>query len=322
MKLIAEMCQNHNGDFDILKQMIEAAAEGGATHAKIQNIYASDLAMRQEFEEGQVDASGKVLCIKRPYQSEYDRLKLLELTVKEQEMFILECRKYGMIPLTTSFNIQRISEIADLGWRSIKVASYDCGSLPLIEKLSDSFDEIIVSTGATYNDEIEKTAKYLQQSQKQFSLLHCVTIYPTPMEQMHLRRMTFLKQFCDSVGLSNHSLTSRDGVKADVAALYLGAEVLERHFTILPEDQTRDGKVSIRKEHLAEIVTFNDLSESDKKAYIEEKIPEFDVMLGDENRTLSHEELLNRAYYRGRFCNKFGGKQVFNWEQSFDWTQI
>ncbi len=314
LRLIAEFCQNHNGDFETLKRMIGEAAEGGATHGKIQTIFAEDVAYRQEFEDGATSPDGKVLVIKRPYQAEYDRLKNLELSYQQHVEFMDECRRAGLEPLTTAFTVTSVDKIRELGFRSIKIASYDCGSLPLIRQVASRFDDIIVSTGATLDSEIEETAGVLKQSGKPFALLHCVTIYPTPLTEIHLRRMEYLRQFTSDVGLSDHTLVSRDGVKAALAAIHHGATVIERHFTILPADQTRDGRVSITKQHLAEIVAFSRLSSSDQKAYLDEHVPELSDMLGSAQRDLSHEEQLNRAYYRGRFCNKIDGRQVFNWE--------
>jgi len=314
MKIIAEFCQNHNGDFDILKKMIWEAAEGGATHGKIQTIFADDLSFRKEFEEGKIDSEGNVITIKRPYKQEHQRLKGLELSYQQHQVFIEECESAGLIPLTTSFNITSIYKLKNFGWQSIKIASYDCGSLPMIKVLADNFNELIISTGATYDNEIENTANYLNSISKKFTFLHCVTIYPTPLEYMNLRRMKYLKRFTPSVGLSEHSLVSVDGVKASIAAIYLGADAVERHFTVLPEGETRDGKVSISKKYLQELVYFANLSKSDQKKYIRKYIPEFEKMLGREKRELTRIELLNRDYYRGRFCNKINGNQVFNWE--------
>ncbi len=144
LQLIAEFCQNHNGNVDILKRMIDAAAEGGATHAKIQTIFADDLSFRPEFEEGKIDASGKTLVIKRPYQPEYDRLKKLELTYEQQRTFGEECRARGMEPLTTAFTLTCIPHIKELGFKAVKVASYDCGSLPLLSALTPHFNTLIV----------------------------------------------------------------------------------------------------------------------------------------------------------------------------------
>jgi N,N'-diacetyllegionaminate synthase len=315
MKILAEFCQNHNGDMAILKDMIWSAAEAGATHGKIQTIFSNDLSFREEFENGATDSNGNVITIKRPYKAEYDRLKGLELEYEQHEKFISECNKANLVPLTTAFNLASVSHLKDMGWNNVKVASYDCASLPLIELLSDSFEELIISTGATYDDEIEKTAKYLNENNKNFSFLHCVTIYPTPLKDMHLNRMNYLRKFTDSVGLSEHSKVSESGVKACLAAIYLGAEIIERHFTVLDESMTKDGPVSITASHIEEIVAFDNMSKSDQKQYIDENIPEYTDMLGNKTRELSGGELLNRAYYRGRFCNKANDKQIYNWQE-------
>ena len=314
LKLIAEFCQNHNGDFDTLRRMIDAAADGGATHAKIQTIFADDLTFRSEFEDGLADDGGIVRVIKRPYKAEYDRLKMLELSYEQHRVFVEECIAAGMEPLTTAFNLNCIPEIRELGWRAIKVASYDCGSLPLIETLADTFDELIISTGATFDQEIEDTAKILRDKDKKFTFLHCVTIYPTPLDEMHLNRIAYLRGLSDSVGLSDHSLTAQDGVKAALVGIHLGATAIERHFTTLPPEQTRDGPVSITKEHLREIVDFSSMEHDEQDAYLSEHVPEREIMMGQTSRPLGSVELLNRAYYRGRFCNKLVDRQIFNWE--------
>lgn len=312
IKIIAEFCQNHNGDFGVLRQMIDAAAEGGATHAKIQSIFAKDLSFRPEFE---VCAEGINGANHRPYVPEYWRLKALEITYAQHEVFVREAKSAGLEPLTTAFNLTSIPEIKSLGWRSVKVASYDCGSIPLIDALSDHFEELIISTGATYDEEIESSAKLLKSKNAKFTFLHCVTLYPTPLEEMHLNRLNFLRNFTESVGLSNHSLTSRDGIKADLVAIHLGADAIERHFTVLPPEQTRDGPVSITKAHLKEIVEFAKLSPTLQSDFLAEQLPDFSALLGEENRVLTQSELQNRKYYRGRFCNKVGDEDVFNWEE-------
>ncbi|MBV5320161.1 MAG: N-acetylneuraminate synthase family protein [Sulfuricurvum sp.] len=314
MKIIAEFCQNHNGSFDILKKMVESAAVGGATHVKIQSIFADDVTYRERFENGISNEAGEIQCIKRPYILEYERLKKLELTYNEHEKFISECKQYDLIPLTTAFTHGNVKVFKELGFKSVKVASYDCASLELIKRLAHSFDELIVSTGATFDNEIETAAEYLKNSDINFSLLHCVTMYPTPLTEMHLNRMQYLKQYTESVGLSEHSLVSRDGIKASIAAIYCGADIIERHFTILPEEETRDGKVSIRKEHLIELNRFASLSRSDQETYMHEFVPEFSLMLGNSTRELSAEELLNRDYYRGRFASHNYKKPIYNWE--------
>ena len=313
VNVIAEFCQNHNGDKSILKEMIHAAKENGATHGKIQTIFADDLSFRSEFENGLVE-NGEVKAIKRPYQPEYDRLKNLEISLEDHYEFISDCKKVGLIPMTTCFTRGSVQELQKMGFDEIKVASYDCGAIPLIRDLAANFKKIVISTGATYDNEIEDTVKLLKSLGTDFSLLHCVTIYPTPLSAMNLNRMKFLRKFTDKVGLSDHSLVERDGVKSSIFAIYCGASIIERHFTILEKHQTRDGPVSIRPVHLKEIRNFINLNKSEQDNYIREFIPESQTMLGSEYRELSKEELINRNYYRGRFATKLNGKTIYNWE--------
>ena len=313
-KFIAEFCQNHNGNRQILQEMIHQASEAGATYGKIQTIFASDLSKRDRFENGLV-VDGVTKVIKRPYAAEYERLKGLEISYDDQFWFIEECKKYKLIPLTTCFTRGHVKRLAEMGWGEIKIASYDCASLPLIKDLSRYFKKLIISTGATFDNEVVFTANYLNSISKDFSFLHCVTLYPTPLDKMHLNRMKYLKKFTPEIGLSNHAHSERDDIKADVAAIYLGSSLIERHFTILKADQSRDGPVSINTSQLKRIIEFSKLSKNDQKLYIGEKVPEFDLMLGSETRELSHQELLNRDYYRGRFTTHVKDIKIENWDE-------
>lgn len=315
VKVIAEFCQNHNGDPVILQEMIHQAAENGAAYAKIQTIFAEDVTYRERFESGLMEGD-KVKVIKRPYAAEVERIKKLELSFEQQERFILDCRKCGIEPLTTCFTRASVARLATMGWDTIKVASYDCASLPLLFDLAQKFKRLIVSTGASYDAEIESAAAVLKKHGAEFAFLHCVTLYPTPLSELHLNRMNYLRSLTPHVGLSSHPLTVRDGVKPDLAAIYLGAAYVERHFTVLDPDKSRDGPVSIRPEHLREIVQFSKLTKEDQKQYIAEHVPEFGSMLGLERRPLSDAELLNRDYYRGRFATHVNGKPLYNWEES------
>ena len=310
--IIAELCQNHNGDLSLMKEMVWAAAEAGATYAKVQSMLADDLSFRERFEEGQWEGERQV-AIKRPYRAEYERLKPMDLSDEAHGLFVEECRKAGIQPLTTIFSRSRIPFVASLGMEAVKVASYDCGSLPMLRELRQSFPYLIVSTGATLDDEIEAAAEVL--AGQRFSFLHAVTIYPTPLDELHLKRMAYLRQLTPSVGLSDHTLVARDGIKASVVAMSLGADVIERHFTLLAVDKTRDGPVSIRPAELQQLVQLSRLGESELKEYVAREIPEYPRMTGVEHRPLSDVELLNRDYYRGRFASRVGGEMVYNWEE-------
>ncbi|MBF0104188.1 MAG: N-acetylneuraminate synthase family protein [Deltaproteobacteria bacterium] len=313
VKIIAEFCQNHNGDYHLLQEMIHQAAESGAVYGKMQTIFADDLTFRERFEQG-VEQDGVIKVIKRPYQAEYARLKGLEIGYEQQAQFIEDCNRYGLIPMTTCFTRGAVEPLSQLKWGAIKVASYDCGAAPLLKGLATEFKHIIVSTGASYDEEIKGAAAILKVFGSDYAFLHCVTIYPTPLCEMHLNRMLFLKQFASDVGLSSHPLTARDGIKADLVAVYLGAEYIERHFTILSADQTRDGPVSIVPHHLKEMVRFSMMSKPDQKLYLDTEVPDLDIMMGKATRDLSHAELLNRDYYRGRFATHVSGRVIYNWE--------
>ncbi len=310
--IIAEACQNHKGDQAILKDMIHAAKESGADVIKIQSMLADELTKREQFEEGVIEA-GVVKIIRRPYHPEYERLKPMDLDDDAHRWFVAECQKAGIKPMTTAFTHSRIPFLESLDWDAIKVASYDCASLPFLKALKKIFKRLYISTGATYDEEIKQTAEFLKDAR--FTFLHCVTIYPTPLNEAHLRRMDWLRQFTPSVGFSDHSLVERDGIKASLAAIYHGADVIERHFTILGPKDTKDGPVSIGPDHIRALVKFAKFSKEDQKQYIEEKIPEFDQMLGNQTRDLSRAEKLNRDYYRGRFAMKVNGKDIYNWEE-------
>ena len=311
MKFIAEFCQNHNGDFELLKDMIYAAKEAGCEYAKIQTIFADMLSFRERFEDGLTE-NGVVKSIKRPYKPEYDRLKKLELTLDQQAEFVSICKKNEIKPLTTIFSKDSLSSIKEVGFDDIKVASYDCGSHTMIQEIKDHFDKIFISTGASYDNEIEKTAQILNI--KDFTFFHCVTMYPTPLNEFHLNRLKYLQKFSKEVGWSDHSLVSRDGILGTCAAVYYGAQWIERHFTILPASQTKDGPVSINLEETKRLIEFSKLSLEDQLIFLNKEYPLHKETLGKAKRNLSFDELLNRDYYRGRFSSRLNNKTIYNWE--------
>ncbi len=317
-QLIVELCQNHCGDRVLLGEMITAAAENGADIVKMQTIFSEDLSHRPEFDEGKTDPDGTVRIIKRPYTAEYERLKKLDLSEDDHQFFIEECKRNNVLPMTTVFSRNRVPFVASLRWpeRIVKVASYDCASYPLISDLAESFDHIYVSSGATFDEEILKTALLLKNAQREFTFFHCVTSYPNTLEMCNFRRMQWLRQFTDSVGWSDHTLVARDGIRATKAAIALGANVIERHFTILTSDKTKDGPVSITPTHLRELKEFSQLPQKQQLRISQEEIPDWEAILGSETRDLTHVELLNRDYYRGRFASKTNGRWVYNWEDT------
>lgn len=310
--IIAECCQNHNGNIEILKKQIHEAAANGADYVKIQAIRSKEVTNRPRFDEGLVDEQGKTLVIKRPYLAEVERLSKLDLSLDDEAWFVEECWRAGIAPMTTAFTRTGAREIKDLGYEAIKIASYDCASYPLLHEVKKYWKTIFVSTGATYDHEIEKAAGIL--ADVDLHLLHCVTIYPTPMDELNLKRMAFLRKFAKNVGYSDHSKVETTHLWASKIALALGATCIERHFTVLEKDETKDGPVSIKPHQLKELNEFAKLTRFEMMEIIKLEYPNWEETLGNSTRPLSHAEELNRDYFRGRFASLVNGKHVFNWE--------
>jgi N,N'-diacetyllegionaminate synthase len=317
--IIAECCQNHNGSQELLKRMIHEAAENGADYVKIQAIRSKELTHRPRFDEGEIDENGIVQVIKRPFQPELERLSKLDLNQEQERWFVEECQKAGTKPLTTVFTRKGVQEVKDMGYEAIKIASYDCASYPLLEDVKAIWNKILISTGSTYDDEIAKAAQVLQGTD--FEFLHCVTIYPTPLEELHLNRLTYLKQFSEKVGYSDHSKPETTDLWASKIALALGASCVERHYTVLGPTETKDGPVSITPAMVKELRTFADRPVEERMEIIKRDFPNWRITLGDANRPLSHTEKLNRDFYRGRFASKIDGKVVYNWEE-YDFSAL
>lgn len=322
-KIIAEVCQNHNGSRETLEAMIKAAAENGADMVKMQSIWSADVTKRERFEEGTVDAEGKQTAIKRPYAVEAERLSHLDLSLPDHQFFIDTCVKYNVTPLTAIFARHRIKDVAALSWpeKLVKVPSYDCASWPLLRELAQYFDTFIISTGATYDHEIEKTAALMKELGKEFSFLHCVTSYPNTLEMCNLSRMEWLKQFTPTVGWSDHTKIEGNDIIAAKTAIMLGASHVERHFTVLAPSETKDGPVSMTPELLKELSDFRTLSTEEQKVQIAAKRPDWEIMLGEPTRAMTDVELLNRDYYRGRFASPIKDQKgpeedqwIYNWE--------
>ena len=323
MKFIAELCQNHCGNLDKLLSMVESAAMAGATHIKMQHIYVKNLTFRPQFEKG-LKLNDEIYAIKRPWRVEYERLKSLELSLKECDKFINAVKEYNLIPMTTCFARCDIDDIYNLGFEEIKVASYDCSSYQMIRELIPLFKKIYISTGATFDKEVLKTNKILISKNVDYELMHCVTIYPTPLKFMNLQRISWLREISKFVGFSDHSNVASDGVIAAKAAMTFGINSVERHFTNLKPEETKDGPVSINFQQLKELVDFSKLSMDDKLSSLKEENANWEIMKDINYTSLSDEELLNRDYYRGRFASSLSSqtidkpskKFIYNWEET------
>ena len=204
--------------------------------------------------------------------NEYKRLKPLEVPKNKLKEFIKICNQNNVIPSITCFSRYRINELRDVGFKVLKIASYDCGSFPLIKDAAKNFQELIVSTGASYIDEISRTANYLKMKKKNFSLLHCTTIYPTPVNKINIRKLNVLKKLCKNVGFSDHSRSFCESeLLASKLSIYFGATTIERHITMLKPNKTKDGVVSITPNKIKDLLELSELNKLDQKKIILKK---------------------------------------------------
>lgn len=311
------------GDISIVDEMVHAAKESGADFAKIQSMRSKDLVYRKRFDKGIIEG-GHVNVIKRPYRKEFNRLKSLDLTVDEHFKFIEICKKYKIEPMSTIFTRNRINLFKKLKFKTIKISSFDCSSHQMLREIKENLNsKLIVSTGATYDYEIEKTAKILGKNK--FTILHCVSNYPTTPDVAFLSRIRYLKKFSNKVGFSDHS--NPDIYQNDLALISIseGAELIERHFTILGKDKTKDGPVSVNPKQLKSLCELKKLSKKDLQLLIKKKFSKkkLNTILGRYKREFSKTEILNRDYYRGRFASKSkNSKIVFNWDTAFKLKDI
>jgi len=313
INIIAEFCQNHNGNVKVLAKMIEKAKINGASHAKLQGLYSSELTKRSEFEPGN-QTNGSLL---RPFQIEFDRLSKLDLSPDVESRFVQDCINAEIVPMITVFTHAGLDRAVDAGFKSFKIASYDCASRELIRRLLPYADELVISTGATLWHEIELTAELVSSSKKpetKIAFLHARTIYPTPLENMNISRMMYLKYLGWETGLSDHSRPEIDGLIASKLAIHLGASYIERHFTILDRVETRDGPVSINPMELRELFDFSNKNPQERYLELSKIVDLACISFGTSQLEIDPQEVINSKYYRGRVASWHGSGQVYSWQ--------
>ncbi len=314
--MIAELCQNHNGDVGIIKEMVAAAAESGAEYAKIQTIHSSQLTHRERFDEGLIEG-GTIKTIKRPYDQELKRLKTLDIDDAAIDIFLEACKDNNIKPMTTIFTRDVVKKTFAQGFKSIKLASFDCISYPLAKEIIDfKPDLLIVSTGCSYKKEIEKMA-HIIKTVPNHALLHCVSIYPTPLNEANISRIDYLKTLVKKVGLSDHSEYSENKLEILKWCVCKNIDFVERHFTILEKDETKDGRVSLNPSEMKEAIEICNWGNEKKAKFLDENKKDKKLIEGNPNRELSAVELLNRDYYQGRFASKdSSNRTIYNWDES------
>ncbi|MGY8633313.1 N-acetylneuraminate synthase family protein [Bradyrhizobium sp. 14AA] len=266
--VIAEIGNNHNGDFDRAIALVDAAVAAGADCAKFQ--------MRKLDEVYRASSlSGKDDDLAVEYT--LDLLRRFELPTAQQKKIAEYCAAQGIQYLCTPWDAKSVAVLEGFGVQAYKVASADLTNLPLLACLAATGKTLIVSTGMSTTDEIKTVAKFLDGRDASYVLLHCQSTYPAALHNIHLRFMETLREIHPLVGYSGHER----GVAVSTAAVALGAVVIERHITLDREMEGPDHAASLVPEEFKTLVS---------------GIREVEAARGERlaKRALSQGELINR----------------------------
>ena len=224
--IIAEAGVNHNGSLDMAMQLIDAAAEAGVDYVKFQTFKADKLVSR---DAGMADYQKTNTGTD---ESQYEMLRKLELSAEHHEVLIAYCKKKQVEFLSTAFDLDSIDLLVSMGITLGKVPSGEITNKPYLEKMARSFERIILSTGMCTMEEITDAIGVMEANGKrrdQIMVLHCNTEYPTPMQDVNLKAMHHIASVCGTaIGYSDHTL----GIEVPIAAVALGATLIEKHFTL------------------------------------------------------------------------------------------
>ena len=246
--IIAEAGVNHNGDINLAKKLIDAAAHADADYIKFQTFKAEKLTSRNapkaEYQKHQSPVE----------ESQLEMLKKLELTNEDHLTLIDHCKHKAIQFLSTPFDLDSISILQRLGIKLGKIPSGEITNLPYLETMAKSFEELILSTGMSDLQEIENAMAVIQSAgfpKQKLTVLHCNTEYPTPYGDVNLKAMqTIASSLRVNVGYSDHTL----GIEVPIAAVALGASIIEKHFTIDKNMDGPDHKASLNPEELKKMV--------------------------------------------------------------------
>lgn len=244
--IIAEAGDNHNGDYNLALKLVDKAVEAGADCVKFQTFVTENVISKfAEKADYQKENTGEE-------ESQYEMVKKLELSFEQFRMIKAYCDNKGIMFLSTPFDLDSIDFLEELDIPFWKIPSGEITNLPYLEKIARTKKDIILSTGMSTMEEIEKALAVLRENGAgEITLLHCNTEYPTPFEDVNLRAMKTMKEtFATKVGYSDHTV----GIEVPVAAVAMGAAVIEKHFTLDKNMEGPDHKASLEPEELKAMV--------------------------------------------------------------------
>ena len=247
--IISEAGINHNGDINLAKKLIDVAVNAGADFVKFQTFNADRLAThaakKAEYQAQTTDRN----------ETQHEMLRRLELTPAMHHELIAHCKMRKIGFFSTGFDIESVNFLASLGQNLFKIPSGEITNLPYLRHIGRLGKPIILSTGMSNMPEIESAIKALEQAgtpRSKITVLHCTTEYPTPMCDVNLRAMKSIQtELGVAIGYSDHTL----GIEVAVAAVAMGATVIEKHFTLDRNLPGPDHKASLEPAELKTMVS-------------------------------------------------------------------
>jgi N-acetylneuraminate synthase len=244
--VIAEAGVNHNGNLDMAHSLVDAAAQAGADAVKFQTFKAERMvtpgAPKAEYQKQTTEAA----------ESHYEMLQRLELSPKAHGDLMARCQEKGILFMSTPFDEESVDLLDSLGVLAFKVSSGEITNWPFLEYIARKGKPIILSTGMSYLSEVDEAARVIRRTGwDQLVLLHCVSNYPANPVDVNLRAMqTMAAAFQVPVGYSDHTL----GIEIALAAVALGACVIEKHFTLNRNLPGPDHRASLEPDELVGLV--------------------------------------------------------------------
>lgn len=247
--IIAEAGVNHNGSLESAFCLVDAAVDAGVDYVKFQTFKADKLVAKSaKMAAYQIENTGD------GESSQLDMLKKLELSHHDHEKLIAYCASKGILFFSTAFDLDSLQYLKDIGLDLVKIPSGEITNLPYLRKAAQLFQKVILSTGMCTMKEIEDAVKVFTNQgihHKDITILHCNTEYPTPMLDVNLSAMHSIQDhFGTNIGYSDHTL----GIEVPIAAVALGATVIEKHFTLDRTWPGPDHAASLEPEQLKEMV--------------------------------------------------------------------
>ncbi|MCQ2022246.1 N-acetylneuraminate synthase [Clostridium butyricum] len=245
--IIAEAGVNHNGSIELAKKLVDVAVEAGVDAVKFQTFKSEKLVCRNaEKAKYQKDTTIE-------NETQLEMLKKLELNEESHNILIDYCNKKGILFLSTPFDLDSIDFLFHLGMGIFKIPSGEITNYPYLKKVAKLKKKVILSTGMSTLTEIEDAVKVLRKyGTSDITVLHCNTEYPTPMSDVNLNVLNTIKESLNiNVGYSDHTL----GIEVPIAAVALGATIIEKHFTLDNSMEGPDHKASLNPKELKKMVS-------------------------------------------------------------------